>query len=119
MAMTLDPEAAETKVIHGLVDFRTRGVLEIGCGDGRLTWRFADQAASVLAIDPKEADIAVAKERTPDALKSKVSFKVADIRTAELPQSAFRRCRHFVVVVMNPSRGRRRRSYEDSPGPSS
>jgi ubiquinone/menaquinone biosynthesis C-methylase UbiE len=64
-------------------------VLEIGCGDGRLTWRFADQAASVLAIDPKEAEIAVAKERTPDGLRSRVSFKVADVRTVELPENAF------------------------------
>ena len=89
MAVTLDPERAETKVIHDLFDFRTRDVLEIGCGDGRLTWRFAHQAASVLAIDPKEAEIAVAKERTPGGLKSRVSFKVADIRTVDLPENAF------------------------------
>ena len=89
MAVTLDPEGAETKVIHDLVDFRTRDVLEIGCGDGRLTWRLADQAASILAIDPKEAEIEVAKERTPGGLKSRVSFKVADIRTVELPENAF------------------------------
>jgi ubiquinone/menaquinone biosynthesis C-methylase UbiE len=89
MAVTLDPERAETKVIHDLVDFRSRDVLEIGCGDGRLTWRFADQAASVLAIDPKEAEIAVARERAPGGLKSRVSFKVADIRAVDLPENAF------------------------------
>ena len=89
MAVKLDPEAAETKVIHDLVDFRTRDVLEIGCGDGRLTWRIADQAASILAIDPKEAEIVVAKGRTPSGLKSKVSFKVADIRTVALPENTF------------------------------
>ena len=89
MAVTLDPEGAETRVIHDLVDFRTRDVLEIGCGDGRLTRRFADQAASILAIDPKEAEIAVARGRTPDGLKSKVSFQVADIRTVALPESSF------------------------------
>ncbi len=89
MAVTLDPEGAETEVIHRLVDFRTRDVLEIGCGDGRLTWQFADQAGSVLALDPKEAQIATATEQTPGGLKSKVSFKVADIRTAEVPENAF------------------------------
>ena len=89
MAVTLDPEGAETRVIHDPVDFRTRDVLEIGCGAGRLTWRFADQAASILAIDPKEAEIAVATGRTPDGLKSKVSFKAADIRTVALPESSF------------------------------
>ncbi len=89
MAVTLDPEGAETGVIHDLVDFRSRDVLEIGCGDGRLTWRFANETASVLAIDSKEAGIAVAKERTPGGLKSKLSFRVADIRTVELPENAF------------------------------
>ena len=89
MAVTLDPEGAETKVIYDLVDFRARNMLEIGCGNGRLTWRFADQAASVLAIDPKESEIAVANERIPDTLKSRVSFKTADIRTVELPENAF------------------------------
>ena len=89
MAVRLDPEEAETNVIHDLIDFQTRDVLEIGCGDGRLTWRFAHQAASILAIDPKEAEIALAKERTPGGLRSKVSFKVADIRTVELPENAF------------------------------
>ena len=89
MAVTLDPEGAETQVIHHLVDFRARDVLEIGCGDGRLTRRFADQPASVLAIDPKEAEIAAAEARTPDGLKSRVSFRVADILSVELPENAF------------------------------
>ena len=89
MAVTLDPEGVETQVIHHLVDFRARDVLEIGCGDGRLTRRFADQAASVLAIDPKEAEIAAAEARTPGGLKSRVSFRVADILSVELPENAF------------------------------
>ena len=89
MAVTLDPEGAETDVIHDLVDFRKRDVLEIGCGDGRMTWRFAGEAASVLAIDPKEAQIAAAQERTPDALKSIVSCRVADISAIDLPENAY------------------------------
>ena len=89
MAVTLDPEGAETKVIHALVDFRTRDVLEIGCSDGRMTWRFAGEAASVLAFDTKEAQIAAAQERTPDALKSTVSFRVADISAINLPDNAY------------------------------
>ena len=37
----LDPEGVETRVLHDLVDFRGKDVLEIGCGDGRMTWRYA------------------------------------------------------------------------------
>ncbi|MEE9198878.1 MAG: class I SAM-dependent methyltransferase [Dehalococcoidia bacterium] len=89
MATALDPEGVETRVIHDLVDFRGRGVLEIGCGDGRLTWRYADDAASVLAIDPKEARIAQAQEHTSDALRDTVTFKAVDISTFEPPEAAF------------------------------
>ena len=89
MAVRLDPEEAESRVIHELIDFGGRDVLEIGCGDGRLTWRYAREAASVLAIDPKESEIAAARESTPDSLKSIVSFQVADITSIELPESAY------------------------------
>ena len=72
-----------------MIDFGGRDVLEIGCGDGRLTWRYAHEAASVLAIDPKESEVAAARESTPDSLKSIVSFQVADITSIELPESAY------------------------------
>ena len=89
MVVRLDPEEIETRVIHELIDFGEKDVLEIGCGDGRLTRRFAGEAASVLAFDPKEAEIAAAEERTPDALKSIVSFRVADISDIDLPENAY------------------------------
>jgi len=34
------------------VDFSGKDVLEIGCGNGRVTWCYADSVASVLAVDP-------------------------------------------------------------------
>ena len=34
------------------IDFTSRRVLEIGCGDGRLTRRYVDLALSVVALDP-------------------------------------------------------------------
>ncbi len=89
MAVRYDPEEVETRVIHDLIDFGGKDVLEIGCGDGRMTWRFAHEAASVLAIDPDEGDIATANECTPDALKSTVSFQVADITDVDLPEDAY------------------------------
>jgi len=89
MVVRLDPEEVETGVIHDLIDFMGKDVLEIGCGNGRMTWRFAHEAATVLAFDPKEAEIAAAKERTPDALKATVSFQVADISGIDLPEGAF------------------------------
>jgi 2-polyprenyl-3-methyl-5-hydroxy-6-metoxy-1,4-benzoquinol methylase len=53
MPILLDPESNETRALIGLYpDFSGKHVLEIGCGDGRLTWRYAERAARVAAIDP-------------------------------------------------------------------
>ena len=89
MVVRTDPEGVETRVIHDLIDFRGKDVVEVGCGNGRMTWRFAHEAASVLAFDPKEADIAAAKEGTPDALKPTISFQVADINAINLPEGRY------------------------------
>ena len=84
-----DPEGVETKAIHDLVDFAGKDVVEVGCGDGRLTWRFADAAASVLAFDPDEAVIEAAREQTPAALRGRVEFRVADMASIRLAAGAY------------------------------
>ena len=89
MTRSIDPEGVETKVIHGLVDFAGKDVVEVGCGDGRLTWRFADAAASVLAFDPDEAVIVAAREQTPPALRDRVTFRVADMASVRLAAGSY------------------------------
>ena len=89
MRDSIDPEGTEIEVIHELVDFSGKKVLEVGCGDGRMTRRYADRAASVLALDPNAEKIERAIDSTPEPLRSKVRFRVADITDAELAQQAF------------------------------
>ena len=69
MSIQIDPEGNETDALLDLVNLDAREVLEIGCGDGRLTWRYADRAAHVTAIDTFDEAIGWANERLPDALK--------------------------------------------------
>jgi 2-polyprenyl-3-methyl-5-hydroxy-6-metoxy-1,4-benzoquinol methylase len=69
-----DPEGNETATLFDLVDLDGAEVLEIGCGDGRLTWRYADRAAHVTAIEPFEDSIARAKERLRE-MKLPVEFR--------------------------------------------
>ena len=89
MIGNLDPEGLETRVLHDLVDFRGKDVLEIGCEDGRMTWLYAEAAASVLAFDPDEPSIAAAREDTPERLNSRVVFRVAGIKEIDLADAAY------------------------------
>jgi len=85
----LDADGSERRAIHALVDFSDKSVLEIGCGNGRVTWCYADCAASVLAVDPREKDIDRARRRTPESLRGRVAFAAADAAVLELPVAAF------------------------------
>jgi ubiquinone/menaquinone biosynthesis C-methylase UbiE len=64
-------------------------VLEVGCGDGRLTWRYAQETASVLALDPAEEMIRRATEAAPETMGAKVEFLAADITNVELAPDAY------------------------------
>jgi cyclopropane fatty-acyl-phospholipid synthase-like methyltransferase len=47
-----DPERVEILHLEKAVTFAGRNVLEIGCGDGRLTWRYVLSAGRVTGVDP-------------------------------------------------------------------
>jgi 2-polyprenyl-3-methyl-5-hydroxy-6-metoxy-1,4-benzoquinol methylase len=79
MAIVEDPEGREISVLRAMIDFRDARVLEVGCGDGRLTWRYADKAAAIVGIDPDEEDIEKAKADTPDKLKERIRFLESEI----------------------------------------
>jgi FkbM family methyltransferase len=77
MTIRIDPEGNETDALFELVQLEGREVLEIGCGDGRLTWRYADRAAHVTAIEPFEDAIARARERLSDAPNERIELRHA------------------------------------------
>jgi len=74
MAIRTDPENNEARALFDVVNLSGQNVLEIGCGDGRLTWRYADKAAHITAIDPAAMQIALAKEHLPRELKDRIEF---------------------------------------------
>ncbi len=89
MAVRIDPEDTETTALHGFVDFSGKHVLEIGCGDGRLTWRYAGRVAHVIAIDPDADEIATAIEDCPPALRERAEFRVAHLEDFSPPPELF------------------------------
>ena len=75
----IDPENNETRALLDMANFSEKHVLEIGCGDGRLTWRYADKAAYVTAIEPSDDQIALARENLPGRLQGRIDFHAATL----------------------------------------
>lgn len=85
MTIQRDPENTEGANLHGLVSFTGTNVLEVGCGNGRLTWRFADKVQRVIAIDPDAEAIATAIENRPDELEDRVEFVKSSLLDFKIP----------------------------------
>ena len=68
MSLQFDPEEHEIEALVALLpNLQLSRVVEVGCGDGRLTRRYAARAASVFAFDPDEAAVNVFRsEPLPD-----------------------------------------------------
>jgi len=64
-------------------------VLELGCGDGRLTPGIAAEAASVLAFDPDAEAVERAQRSLPAELAERVTFRVASGKEIELEPISF------------------------------
>ncbi len=97
MAAELDPARAEVRAISEMAALRDARVLEIGAGDGRLTFRYASQTRSVVGIDVKKGEIRSAAVCIPADLRAKVSFLCAS--ATALPFQA----QNFEVVLFASS----------------
>lgn len=69
-----DPEKNETKHLHKFADFAGKRILEIGCGEGRLTWRYASASSLTVGLDPGKDALRVAFIDRPSDLQNKVHF---------------------------------------------
>jgi ubiquinone/menaquinone biosynthesis C-methylase UbiE len=74
MSLQKDPEGNETKSLHAFADFTGKRTLEIGCGEGRLTWRYASSTQLTVAIDPDEDSLRVATRERPLDLRGNALF---------------------------------------------
>jgi 2-polyprenyl-3-methyl-5-hydroxy-6-metoxy-1,4-benzoquinol methylase len=85
----LDPEGAHLAALRRLADFRGCRVLELGCGDGRLTRGIAPDAASVLAFDPDCEAVEQARQSLPADQSARVAYRVASGKEIELERHSF------------------------------
>jgi ubiquinone/menaquinone biosynthesis C-methylase UbiE len=78
MTLQKDSERSESKYLHKLVDFANKRVLEVGCGEGRMTWQYANTARVTIGIDPDVDALRIAKLDRSSDLENKVLFSCAD-----------------------------------------
>ncbi|MBT3190861.1 MAG: hypothetical protein HN736_07635 [Anaerolineae bacterium] len=70
MPILKDPERSETQALFNLYDdWEGKSLLEIGSGDGRLTWRYADKVTRVVALEPEEESYAAALKNRPSEME--------------------------------------------------
>jgi len=75
MNITFDPERNEIDTLLEFAgDLEGKRVLEIGAGDGRLTWRYAPFAGEVVGIDPNPERIVRAQDDIPRNLLGRVAM---------------------------------------------
>ena len=89
MNRVLDPEGAHLAALLRLADFHGQKVVELGCGDGRLTVGIAARAASLFAFDPDAEAIGRARRSLPAELADRVTYQVVSGKEVELEPARF------------------------------
>ncbi|HWC44923.1 MAG TPA: class I SAM-dependent methyltransferase [Casimicrobiaceae bacterium] len=84
-----DEAGVETSAIAGLVSLDGKRVLDVGCGQGRLTSFAAARAASVYAFDPNGENIAAARTALTSEQRDRVRFAVHDAEALNLARERF------------------------------
>ena len=105
MATEIDPAGFEPRAILQAVDLRGADVLEVGAGDGRLTFRYAEVVRSVVGIDPKESEIRRAAQTACAEGLGQTRFLCASGLHLPFSAEAFRNCFARILFVMNAARG--------------
>ncbi|HWC44925.1 MAG TPA: class I SAM-dependent methyltransferase [Casimicrobiaceae bacterium] len=79
----------EATAIAELVDLEGKRVLDVGCGEGRLTSFAAERAATVYAFDPNPKNVTAARTALTSEQRKRVRFAVHDAEALNLPRERF------------------------------
>lgn len=77
MTLQKDPERNEPRYLHSYADLKNKRVLEVGCGEGRMTWQYAKATQTTIGIDPDPDALRIARLDRPSDLEHKVLFACA------------------------------------------
>ena len=90
MALRIDPAKQEIRMLRKAADWQGKHVLEVGCGEGRLTQRILGLGVRrIMAIDTDDERIKKAQRTLPAPLKRMVTFRTAQTNTINQPAGTY------------------------------
>jgi ubiquinone/menaquinone biosynthesis C-methylase UbiE len=90
MALVMDPAGAEISALRKLIHWHGKQVLEVGCGNGRLTLHLAGLGAQkIVAFDPDSKLIRAARRNLPDQYKECILYRVGNAEKMRLKANQF------------------------------
>jgi len=79
VTLVMDPAGDEIRALRKVLHWRGKSVLEVGCGDGRLTLRLAGLGAEhITAFDPDPKSIRTARKNLPNQYKERIRYLVGN-----------------------------------------
>jgi len=79
MALVMDPAGTEIQALKKISNWRGKRVLEVGCGDGRLTLRLAGfNPEKIIAFDPDPKSIRTARKNLPEKYKERIEYRIGN-----------------------------------------
>ena len=91
MKVRVDPVGNELRALRQAATWRGKRVLEIGCGEGRLTLRLAGLGARVAAIDPDAKLVRLARRALPTRFTERIRYRVGSAEPLAYRSGSFER----------------------------
>lgn len=89
MTLQKDPEGFEKKTLHKFADLSNKRILEVGCGEGRLTWKYAAASHLTVGFDPDRDAVRIARADSPHDLRKHVHFAQASAKDIPFSKETF------------------------------
>ncbi len=90
MPLVIDPAGSEIRALQKTAQWKGKRVLEIGCGEGRLTLRLAAlHPQHIDALDPDAARLRLARKTLPAVYGRRVSYHAGHAESLKFPRNRF------------------------------
>ncbi len=90
MALVIDPAGDEIRALQKAAAWKGKRVLDIGCGDGRLTLRLAAFGPQhIEAIEADGARLRLARKNLPRRYSKRIRYHVGYAESLKYPKNQF------------------------------